>query len=453
MSVETLLRGEAFKARYVPLDLVRAKDALQGVDASPAQSFYDKATKGPYINGELHSPDLYAFLGNRSNILVAGCGRNEGDRLLPVLNYAVNATKNGYADSSGGVLYVDGNSNDGSVEKAKDLGVATVSRREVLSNHVDRQGLAEILAMPESRLAEEFESRKTDDKEHPPLRKGAEVLSMRIELLKMALEGKSPEYVILVDTDLMSVPGGKITSILTPDQVYYPIELTGQAVRDLKAELGDRTNPWAVFTGSAGRNNEPIFTAFNMIGVRAAFENLNEKQKEIASAHSFFPNILVHPLTGELIVKTEQELGAMNATGQAVEVARIMSLAGQQHQVHGTTDLEALAEAQPLVGNVLRGTQQRADQSQPDEKEQWMIEIVLPAFIQAVSDYAINHQKFVHEFDLDDYAEINRTLAKIKTGGLAYLHNADQKKIFTKFPMERAIPPVDLLYREGIIKV
>ena len=444
--------SELLKASLVQVDPSRSRDALQGVGSSPYQPLSDRATTGPY-NSELQSAELKQYLSDPASVLVAGCGRNELRRgnLAPVLNYAVEATRNHQADSMGNVLYADGNSDDGSVEAARELGAASVSRKEILGNHIDRKSFADILGMPEDLLGWAFESKEGTNSEYPPLRKGADVLVARIEILKMALEGRLPKHVTYIDTDLKSIPGGAVADKLSHEQVYRPIELMGQAVRDLGQYHEEGSDPWAVFTGSENRNNEPIFAAFNMIGARAASGRLSERQREIARALSIFPGVLVHPLTGELTVKAEEELYAMNATGQAVEVARILSLAGRQYELYGTTDAEQLASAKPLVGNVRRGTQMRIDEPQIDDKEWWMILGVLPPFIAAVADYAIDTSKLPHEFTLDDYANLNQDLSRINN--MPRLHNPSQTRVFDHFPMERAIPPVALLHKEGIIKV
>ncbi len=430
------LTGEDLKAALVSVDTNRSLDALVGVRESPWQTLAEKATVGPFERDILRSPEISGFVGDPTQVIIIACGRNEHQRgnLVPTLTYI--------QESGVTALYVDANSTDGSDKVAWNRGVETVSRRDVLGDMVDRKALAEILGIPISVLEGK------DVEGYPPLRKGMEVMSARIALLKKMLDGNAPRYALWLDTDLKSIPHGSIAYGLLAEQVYYPIQLAAAGLLSLRGQNG---NPWAVYTGSENRNNEPIFAAHNMIAARGASRRLDARQKDIARALGHFPGLLVHPLTGELVTSTEFELNAMNATGQCTETARNLSLAGAMFAVHNTTNPETLQDLPPLIGNVRRGTQQRVDEPQTPEKEWWMIGSVLPAFMTIVSEHCIAEEKLPHELTLDDYAALNQELAEIHIG--SQLDGPRQTRRYDQFPMERAIPPVALLYKEGMLKL
>lgn len=435
---------EALKTQLIETDPGRSRDALVGVGLSRYQTFAERATVGPFHNGQLDSKTNIDFLSNPKQVLVVGCGRNEHQRgnLIPTLRYSLEST-----NRAGNLLYVDANSTDGSIDTALSMGVHALRRENVLSNVLtDKKTLAEILAIDERVL------NGKDVPGNPPLRKGIDVMVARIALLQMHLEGKAPRYVSYIDTDLKSIPGGSVaTRLQSPDQVYYPLQLIAAGVNELNSSFGDKESVWGVYTGSEKRNNEPIFAIYNTFNVDANDPFLSERQRGIAKGLYLFPSIIVHPLTGELLVSTSVELSSMGATGQAIESARTLSLAGGLLKAYGTTQPEILEQANPLVGNVRRGTQQRIDEPQLDEKEWWMINGVLPTFIRTVGNYAIKTSKLPHEFDLGDYARINRWLKNLTDS--SQLDNNRQTRKFDHYPMERAIPPVQLLYKEGLLKV
>lgn len=435
---------EALKAQLVEPYRPRSKDALVGVELSPYQAFAEHATVGPFHNGQLDSKSNSAFLSDPKQVLVIGCGRNEHQRgnLIPILRYSLKST-----NMAGNVLYVDANSTDGSIGAALSMGVHALRRENVLSDALtDKKTLAEILAIDERVL------NGKDIPGNPPLRKGIDIMVARIALLQMHLEGKAPRYVSYIDTDLKSIPGGSVTTRLqSPDQIYYPLQLIAAGAIELNSSFGNEESVWGVYTGSEKRNNEPIFAIYNTFNVDAKDPFLNEQQREIAKALYLFPSTIVHPLTGELLVSTSAELSSMGATGQAIESARTLSFAGGLLKAYGTTQPEVLEKANPLVGNVRRGVQQRIDEPQLDEKEWWMINGVLPTFIRTVGNYAIKTSKLPHEFDLDDYARVNRWLKDLTDS--SQLDNTRQTRRFEHYPMERGIPPVQLLYKEGLLKV
>lgn len=439
--------GEDLKRSLVTVDPLRSKDALHGVFESPYSRFAAEATVGPY-NGELSEKPVRDFLSDPRQVIVIGCGRNEAVRgnLGPNLSYMQEATA-----GAGNVLYIDANSTDNSIGVARERGVHTLRRGDVFPDVVDKQRLAEILVLPPEVL---------DGKDIPgqtPLRKGVDIHIARIALMQAFLRGKFPEYMLYSDTDLKSIPGGPAEERLRqidPGQVYRPLELAAQGTIALNSRRRKDQNPdnqWAVFTGSENRNNETIFGIGNILAVDATSPFFDKGQAEIADALRVIPGIIVHPLTGELIVSTKMELDAMGATGQCVEIARILSLAGKQHEAFGTSDPHQLKDKLAFVGNVRRGRQQRIDEPQIDEKEWWMIGGVIPQFFKVVTDYAINTRKLPHQFDLEDYTRINRWLSKITNS--SRLNNKTQTREIDHYPMERAIPPVSLLQKEGILKI
>ncbi len=430
------LTGEDLKAALVHVNAERSLDALVGVHESPWQTLAEKATVGPFDRDTLKSSEVTRFVSDPSQVLVVACGRNEHQRgnLTPTLRYI--------QESGATALYVDANSTDGSDKVAWGMGIETISRKDVLGDMVDKKALAEILGIPISVLE------GNDVEGYPPLRKGIEGMSARIALLKKKLDGNAPYYMLWLDADIKSIPHGHIAYSLLGEQVYYPIQLAAAGLLSLRGQTG---NPWAVYTGSENRNNEPIFAAHNMVAARGASRRLDERQKDIARALGHFPGLLVHPLTGELISSTEFELNAMNATGQCMETARNLSLAGGVFAAHDTTDPEVLRYLTPLFGNVRRGTQQRVDEPQTPEKEWWMIGSVLPAFTTVVAEYCIAERKLPHELTLDDYVGLNEELAEVRIG--SQLDGPRQTRRYDEFPMERAIPPVALLHKEGIVKI
>lgn len=430
------LTGEDLKAALVSVDPLRSLDALVGVAESPWQALAERATVGPFDRDTLSSPAVTDFIRDPNQVMVIACGRNEHQRgnLVPTLKYI--------KESGANALYVDANSTDGSDRIAWNKGVETVSRKDVLGDMLDRRALAEILRVPLSVIE------GNDVEGYPPLRKGMEIMAGRIAVLKKTMEGTAPQYVLWIDTDLKSIPHGPIAYSLLAEQVYHPIQLAAAGVLSLRGQDG---NPWAVYTGSENRNNESIFAAHNMVAARGASRRLDNKQKDIARALGHLPGLLVHPLTGELITSTASELNAMNATGQCTETARNLSLAGGVFAVYQTTDPEVLQGFPPLIGNVRRGTQQRVDEPQIPEKEWWMIGTVIPAFISVVSEYCIAEERLPHELTLDDYVGINEELREVHIG--SQLDGPRQTRRYDHFPMERAIPPVALLYKEGIIKI
>lgn len=439
--------GEDLKRSLVTVDPARSKDALHSVTESPYSRFAAEATVGPY-NGELKEKPVLDFLSNPKQVIVVGCGRNEAARgnLGPNLSYMQEAT-----GGAGNILYVDANSTDSSINIARERGVHTLRRGDIFPDVVDKKKLAEILALPNEVLD------SADMPGQTPLRKGIDIHIARIALMQAFVKGKFPEYILYSDTDLKSIPGGPAEERLKqidPEQVYRPLELAAQGTIELNSRRRARQHPdnqWAVFTGSENRNNETIFGIANMLAADAASPFLDEEQSKIADALRVLPGIIVHPLTGELIVSTKMELDAMGATGQCVEIARILSLAGKQHEALGTTDPDRLKDMLSFIGNVRRGKQQRIDEPQIDEKEWWMIGGVIPQFFRVVTDYSIQARKFPHQFTLEDYIKINTWLARINNS--SRLNNKTQTREVDHYPMERAIPPVSLLYKEGVLKI
>lgn len=453
--------GEALKAQLVEVSVNRSLDALYGVTKSPLALAASEVTVGPY-NGELKSNKVTQFLSDPNQVIIVACGRNEAARgnLEANLAYIESCT-------SGNVIYVDANSTDHSTELAQSLGVDTYIRKEVLSSYVDLEALAQVLAVPVEVLEGE------DVPGQPPLRKGIDVLVARMILWQLRKQGNAPKNVIYTDTDLKSIPGGPLerylvelaeveneqakkngTKLQDEDpyrKVYKPLQLAALGAIDLANKRADGYSQIGVFTGSENRNNEPIFALGNMVKVHANSPLVGEKGREIAQALSVASDLIVHPLTGELLVSTDSELDAMGATGQCVEIARIISLAAEQHQKLGTSNPEKLKEQLPLVGNARRGEQQRIDEPQIDAKEWWMIAGVIPQFWEAATAYMMHVGKFPQEFSKEDYINLNKWLSTINTA--SRLNNQTQTREVDEFPMERAIPSVKQLHDWGILKI
>lgn len=95
------------------------------------------------------------------------------------------------------------------------------------------------------------------------------------------------------------------------------------------------------------------------------------------------------------------------------------------------------------------GHQLRLDELQSPKKEWWMLIILLPQMMRTIGTYCIKNEKLPQELSLDDYTRINRWLCKINEG--SQVNNTRQIKEFCLFPMERFIPPITLLQKEGIL--
>lgn len=435
--------GEDLKTRLVNVNVDRAKDALHGVGKSAEHIMAQEITVGPF-NGELSSGEVKNFLSS-DEITVYACGRDEAKRgnLSPTLDYALKSTQN-----AGNVRFCDANSSDNSVALAQSKGIDTIRRSDIWPEAIDVKRMSKILALPETVVAGKEMSG------YPPLRKGIDITVARISMLRDMLKKKGTSYAAFIDTDLKSIPGGAVAGMLEQDdleKIYIPLELSAAGLLALNSRTDQ--NMWAVFTGSEHRNNETIFGVFNAIASKAGHLWLDDQQRSIAKVLGMYPGFITHPLTGELIVSTLTELQAMGATGQCVEVARLLSLAGGHVEKYGLPNSGNLETNHSLIGNALRGKQQRIDEPQPDEKEWWMIGSVLPAFIQTVSDYAIAVRKLPHQFNLDDYELLNRSFNQRASGIGSRLNNVTQRREVDEYPMERVIPPVALLYKEGIIKI
>lgn len=425
--------SELLKAQLVQGSPKRSQDALHGVADSEHQQATENITVGPYTREELYTPDVRAFLHDPQRATVVLCGRNEFERgnLPPLLNYALQST-----ETPDNIVYVDGNSTDQSVPYVKSVGV-TVLTRDNLLDAVDKPQLAAILAVS----PEVLEGK--DVAGQPPLRKGAELLNIRRYMLEKALRGEQSTYMMYIDTDLKSIPGGGIAEQLPSTGIYHPLQLLTKATLELEGEQ----QKLAIFTGSGERNNEPIFTAHNLFAVHAASPLLTERQRKIAESYFTLPSQIVHPLTGELGVATEAELHALAATGQSIEVARILSLAGFDY--HAREQSGSLHKSPSSIGNVRRGEQQRIDEPQVAEKEWWMITGIIPQFAEVIAQYSLSQEKLPHELTLEDYAKINHWLAKVQDVSL--LNSRRQTRAFKRSPMERVVPPVTMLHKEGLL--
>lgn len=279
--------------------------------------------------------------------------------------------------------------------------------------------------------------------EDPPLQKGLDTLAARIILLQRQSQGKTKRYVGFLDTDLKSIPGGSMASSLGAEQIYYPLEILAAGIIELGGTIG-------LFTGSDDRNNETLFAVYNNFCIDATSPYCSDKQHRIAYAFYFFPSLIVHPATGELVTSVETELSLIGSTGMGVDVARHLSIAGLLMTTIGIPGSQEIRYPQPSIGNVRRGQQLRIDELQTPEKEWWMLTAALPQFIRTFGTYCIAAEKFPQELTIDDYLQINRWLSQINEG--SQLTSGIQGKAFYQFPMERVIPPVTLLQYAGVLK-
>lgn len=327
--------SEAIKKQLLKVNFSRSKDRFRKIKKSPYQRFIEQITVGPYSHKKLGSKEVNAFLSDSNNVLAITCGRNEhiAGNLVPTLQYAQESSR-------GNIIYFDGDSTDDSFDVARSLGITAFRRHEILSpDYVDINRLAEILAVQQKTL----EGRLS--KYDPPLQKGIDVFIARIILLQMQIKRKTPKYIAYFDADLKSIPGGSISSSLSPDQIYYPLELLAAGMLEAKEAL-------ALFTGSVNRNNESLFAIDNTFYIDATFPYHSSKQQILAHAFYFYPSLITHPLTGELIVSVETELSSIGATGHGLEVSRNLTLAGLLVDRFGTLDLEELKIPKPFIGNV-----------------------------------------------------------------------------------------------------
>lgn len=452
---------ELLKARIVQPNPERSIDGMAQVALSPMQDFATRSTLGPY-NGELRAPDVRTFLSDPSNVIVVACGRNEEKRgnLGPSLTYHAAATSDGNG-GVGNVLFVDANSADKSLALAQSMeqqGVEATSRRETLSKGiVDIAEFARLLGLSEDSL-----QRSLNEGPSSPLspgdvafRKGMDVFAARMLQLKARIQGRLSRWSLYADTDILSTANGPKAQVIVDElgesALYFPLELAARATIDAQHDPKRSNRPWAVFTGSGNRNNEPVFSAINTFHARATDDDLTEQQRAIADAFVRFSGTIVHPLTGELIIDSEVELAAMGATGQCVEAARILSLTAAQLRALNTVDPDELPLHDPQILNVRRGTQMRIDEPQDLSKEWSMIVNTIPVFVATVGNYAINKGKNPVDFDLEDFARINQRLAR--PTHLPRLDADTQTRVFDHIQMDRLIPPVDLLQSAGIIDV
>lgn len=424
--------SEKIKKQLLKINLSRSRDRFRKIKKSSHQRLVEQMTVGPYSHKKLRSEKVKSFLSDSDNVLVIACGRDEhiAGNLMSALQYAQKS-------SQGNMMYIDGSSSDGSFDVARSLGITAFRRHEILSSdHINLKWLAEVLAVQQKTL--EGRSSKHD----PPLQKGIDVLVARILLLQMQLKKKAPKYVIYLDVDLKSIPGGAISNKLYFNQVYYPLELLAAGMLEVKEAL-------ALFTGSVNRNNESLFAVDNTFYVDATFPYYTAKQQTLARAFYFYPSLITHPLTGEILVSVEMELSSIGATGHCVEVFRNLTLAGLLASRFGVPDLAELKTLKPFMGSVRLGNQLRLDELQSPKKEWWMLIILLPQMMRTVGTYCIRNEKLPQELDLDDYVRINQWICGMNEG--SQINNIRQIKEFYRFPMERVIPPVTLLHKEGIL--
>lgn len=439
--------SEKLKAQIVRVSEARSKDALAGVDRSPLQDFIDRGSAGPYRREEVYIPEVQKFLADPSQVSVITCGRNEHQRgnLGPTLKYALAST-----GTHQNVVYIDARSTDGSPDVARALGVHTIERNDALEDWFNTDRLAELMCLPKDALYRDVPG-------FTPMRKGIDVMLARVVALRNGSEND-----IFIDSDLKTIPGGDKAHLLSPHQIYHPIQNLARSYLDLNQAIpGDQT-PMTIYTGSGERNNEPIMAVYNAYLADATSPFKDEDQQRIARAFFAMPATLMHLLTGELIVSNRlhqkngapsygSELDVMNATGQATESARTLSQAGFALKHFGNLSSEALANQYPFFGNSRRGEQLRIDEPQLDDKEWWMIAGLLPQFIRGVGDYCIAMKKLPHELAVEDYPKLNAWLANINE--CSYGDKVTQTRVSKRSPMERAIPPISLMIEEGILKI
>lgn len=438
---------EFLKSQMVVNDPERSQDALAGVERAPLQDFIDRSSSGPYTEAELYESEVTSFLSDPKQVSVITCGRNEDQRgnLVPILEYTQQSTGN-----AGNVIFIDGRSTDNSVAIAKEVGVKTIERNSALEQWFDTKALAELMRLPEDAIFRDIPG-------FTPMRKGIDIMIARL----VAMENGSAND-IFIDSDLKTVQGGLLVPRIAPHEIYHPIQLLAKSFLDLGQRIPGDQEPFTIYTGSGGRNNEPIMAMYNSYRTTAESPFLDDEQRRIANAFYAVPSTLMHLLTGELLVSNRylpghngspqygSELHVMNATGQATESARTLSQAGFALMHFGDLSSHNLAQHYPLFGNVRRGEQKRIDEPQTDEKEWWMIAGLLPQFIRGVADYCIAMKKLPHQLGIDDYPRLNGWLANVQES--SYGDRITQNRIAKRSPMERVIPPISLMIEQGIIR-
>ncbi|PIZ65751.1 hypothetical protein CO051_02265 [Candidatus Roizmanbacteria bacterium CG_4_9_14_0_2_um_filter_39_13] len=439
--------SEQLKKALVDNSPGRSLDAQVGSERSPLQNFIDRASAGPYSEEELYTPEIERFLSDPSQATVITCGRNEHKRgnLIPTLEYAQSSTI-----GAGNVIFIDARSTDGSAEIARAVGVNTIERNDALEGWFDIDALADLMRLPKDAIFQDVDG-------FTPMRKGIDVMIARL----VAMQNGSGND-IFIDSDLMTIPDGRLVSKIAREQVYHPIQSLAKGFLDLDRKIPGDQKPFTLYTGSGDRNNETIMGTYNTYNTVAFSPFLNSGQRQIARAFYALPSTLMHLLTGELIVSNQHllthngsptfgsELDVMNATGQATESARTLSQSGFALMHFGDLSSENLADQYPLFGNVRRGEQLRIDEPQTDDKEWWMIAGILPQFIRGVADYCIQTEQLPHQLSIDDYPRLNEWLSNIQE--CSYGDKNTQTRVAIKSPMERAIPPISLLIKEGIIR-
>jgi len=431
--------SELLKQQLLSVKAERCLDGFYGVSTSKYQQLADLVTVGPYEEDQLYAPAVRAFLADPQQVYVILFGRNElqHGNLPSVLQYALEST-----GSPRNIVYVDGNSSDQSIAYAESMGITALRRSDLLDSLV-RKRLAEVLVLEQESVERQNMLGEV------PLRKGAEVLNIQRFILTQSLQGQAPRYLLYIDADLQSIPGGPLTHQLTPQQIYHPIQQLACAILHLNAQHSEGTEHWAVYTGSGDRNNEPLFVLPNLLEVEAHSPFLDEEQQQIAHAFFLTPSHLVHPLTGEIIVRSSVELNIMGATRHGMEAGRVLCITGLQFDMQRSLGLPETSL--PLIGNVRRGTALRLDELQTEEKDWWLVCAIRPQFTYAIVRYCIHHRKLPHQLQLDDYIQINRWLRTIQHS--AILDRQTQTRIFKDSLMERVIPPILLLQQEGILKI
>lgn len=443
------LSGEELKAQLVPLDTTRSQDAMVGSSEHPMQRLVDRSTvdffsRTTSSQERLLSERTLRFLSDPAQVRIIGCGRNEHGNgqgsLLNNLTYMADSTQR-----AGNVHFYDANSTDGSFEAAGEVPGVEVFQRQELAKRFDAHELAAVLGLDEKVFADAHVLG------NPPLRKGWDIHLARTQLLRDSQQGKAPKTVIWTDTDLHSIPGGKAED---PDgqRTYLPIQLLGAAYTELE-ETYPESQPHLILTSSGKRNNEPIHAVFNTAHAMAAeydpHDRTNAKTRAILESIALFGGIHGHPLTGELLTSTESEIHAPGATGQLVEVVRLLWHANIQYRLHQTTDPEVLQHVSPIAADVKRGPQERIDKPQTDDKEWWMINGVLPQGYTVILRHIQQSGRFFDEWTLDDYKVVNQKLSRISY--MSRYDSNEQVRRFQEYPMERLIPPVSLLAKEGIL--
>lgn len=443
------LKGEDLKAAvFAKIDLSdRDMEARQHlVGDSTLNEHAKRAQIGPISLEVQLSQPVAERLMDPKKVGVVTYGRNELRRgfLGPTLQYILESTGNG---ANPNLFYADGDSDDGSAEYAEKQGFKVFRRSETMKR-INADRMAEILHVHPGIF------RGENIQLQPQLRKGFEDFSFRLGLWDAYLKGELPEQLMMIDSDLVAVPGGLMGTEMPYEQQYRPLQLMSAAGLFSEMETGRQPANVVIYTGSENRNNEPIMAAANtfMDDVESPFRNA--EQRKVAHDLAVHMANTLHPVTGELAVNSNILMSSPGTTAWGVEPARNAYLAGVCAELNGRPDLRLVpaAEVHPYNATVRRGEQQRIDAYVADLGKEWrycMGDAVV-AF-DVIGKYAVETGRPMKDWTLEDYMNVNEWLSKLTH--LSRIDPATQSKVWEQRSPDRIFPPIKMLIEAGAISM